>query len=220
METFSALLDICAGNSPVPGEFLAQRPVARSFDLFFDLRPNKRLSKQWWGWWFETPSSPLWRHFNVLVMVRTHMRSLQVDVSLVDGYDGFVTCQRFRHPFPITIQVLCQNNFDYVPGHQTRHMPMCFVQNFLTFWMIAKFTFPSILNDDWQIFCKMSLISISADDTVRFSWRMTEKMKATCNSTFVTDSFEILRVAWSHIGSKSIVKHKYIEHIHPCMAFS
>ena len=62
METFSALLAICAGNSPVPGEFPAQRPVTWSFDFFFDLRPNKRLSKQWWGWWFETPSSPLWRH--------------------------------------------------------------------------------------------------------------------------------------------------------------
>ena len=44
METFSALLAICAGNSPVPGEFLAQRPVTRSFDVFFDLRLNKRLS--------------------------------------------------------------------------------------------------------------------------------------------------------------------------------
>ena len=64
METFSALLAICAGNSPVPGEFHAQRPVTRSFDVFFDLPPNKRLSKQWWGWWFETSSSPLWRHCN------------------------------------------------------------------------------------------------------------------------------------------------------------
>ena len=43
-------------------EFPAQRPVTRSFDVFFDL--NKRLSKQWWGWWFETLSLPLWRHNN------------------------------------------------------------------------------------------------------------------------------------------------------------
>ena len=64
LETFSALLAICAGNSPIPGEFPAQRPVMRSFDAFFDLRPNKRLSKQSWGWWFETPSRPLWRHRN------------------------------------------------------------------------------------------------------------------------------------------------------------
>ena len=45
MEIFSALLAICAGNSPVIGEFSAQRPVTRSVDIFFDLRPNKRLSK-------------------------------------------------------------------------------------------------------------------------------------------------------------------------------
>ena len=66
METFSALLAICAGNSPVPGEFPTQRPVTRSFDVYFDLRPNKRLSKQSLGWWFETLSHPLWRHRNVI----------------------------------------------------------------------------------------------------------------------------------------------------------
>ena len=64
METFSALLAICAGNSPVPGEFPTQRPVTRSFDVFFDLRLSKRLSKQSWGWWLETISRPLWRHRN------------------------------------------------------------------------------------------------------------------------------------------------------------
>ena len=64
METFSALLAICAGNSPVPGEFPELRPVTQSFDVFFDLRPNKRLSKQWRGWWFETPSRLLWRQCN------------------------------------------------------------------------------------------------------------------------------------------------------------
>ena len=55
METFSALLALCERNSPVTGEFPAQRPVTRSLDIFFDLRLNKRLSKQSWGWWFETP---------------------------------------------------------------------------------------------------------------------------------------------------------------------
>ena len=65
-ETFSALLALCAGNSPVPGEFPTQRPVTRSFDVFFDLCQNKRLSKQSWGWWFETQSRPLWRHCNAI----------------------------------------------------------------------------------------------------------------------------------------------------------
>ena len=46
IETFSALLAICAGNSPAPGEFPTPRPVTRSFDVFFDLRLTKRLSKQ------------------------------------------------------------------------------------------------------------------------------------------------------------------------------
>ena len=46
IETFSTLLAICAGNSPVNGEFPAQRPVTRSFDIIYDLRLNKRLSKQ------------------------------------------------------------------------------------------------------------------------------------------------------------------------------
>ena len=45
MEKLAALLALCAGNSPVPGEFPAQRPVTRSFDVFSDLRLNKRLSK-------------------------------------------------------------------------------------------------------------------------------------------------------------------------------
>ena len=64
METFSALLVICAGNSSVPGEFPTQRPETRSFDVFFGLCRNKRLSKQSRGWWFETLSRPLWRHRN------------------------------------------------------------------------------------------------------------------------------------------------------------
>ena len=54
METFSVLLVLCAGNSPVTG------------DIFFDLRLNKQFSKQSWGWWFEMPSCPLWHHCNAI----------------------------------------------------------------------------------------------------------------------------------------------------------
>ena len=52
METFSTV------TGHLCGEF------AGSFHVFFDLRLNKRLSKQSWGWWFETISCPLWRHCN------------------------------------------------------------------------------------------------------------------------------------------------------------
>ena len=64
METFSALLAQCEGNSPVTGEFPSQRPITRSFDVFFDLHLNKRLSKPSGRRWFETPSRSLWRHWN------------------------------------------------------------------------------------------------------------------------------------------------------------
>ena len=64
METFSALLALCVGKSPITGEFPTQRPVTWSFDVFFDLRPNKQLSKHSRFWWFETPSRSLWRHSN------------------------------------------------------------------------------------------------------------------------------------------------------------
>ena len=69
MKTFSALLALCAGNSPVPGAFSAQRPVTRSFDVLFDMRLDKQLSKQSRGWWFEMISRPLWRHCNVKICI-------------------------------------------------------------------------------------------------------------------------------------------------------
>ena len=84
METFSALLALCVGNSPVTGEFPSQRPVTRSFDVFFDLRLNKRLSKQSWGWWFETLSRPLWRHRN--------------DPETI--HDGVIKWKHFLHYWP------------------------------------------------------------------------------------------------------------------------
>ena len=68
MEAFSALLALYTGNSPIAGEFPSQRPVTRSFDVFFDLRRNKRLSKRSWGWWFKTPWHSLWRHCNYIKM--------------------------------------------------------------------------------------------------------------------------------------------------------
>ena len=72
METFSALLAICAGNSPVPGEFPTQRPVTRSFDVFFDLRPNERLGKQRHR-----------AHYDVIVMELTSIKW----VKLLDNND-------------------------------------------------------------------------------------------------------------------------------------
>ena len=62
METCSALLALCVGNSPVTGEFPSQRPVTRGFDVFFYLGLNKRLSKHSQSRRFVTPPGSLWRH--------------------------------------------------------------------------------------------------------------------------------------------------------------
>ena len=65
METFSALLAICTGNAPVTGEFPAQRPVTRSFDVFFFISA--------WinGWVNNSEAGDLRRHrarYDVIVM--------------------------------------------------------------------------------------------------------------------------------------------------------
>ena len=77
MDEFSALLALCAGKSPVTGEFPVQRPVTRSFNVSFDLRLNKWLRKQSWGWWFETPPFSLWRHRNGM----TNISRLDLNVN-------------------------------------------------------------------------------------------------------------------------------------------
>ena len=76
MKTFSVSLAICARNSPVTSEFPSQRPVTWSFEVFFDLRLNKRLSKRSWGWRFEAPSCSLWRHCNELNLFLSLVASL------------------------------------------------------------------------------------------------------------------------------------------------
>ena len=88
METFSALLAICAGSSVTGHRWIPlQMPVTRSFDVFFDLHLNTRLSKQWWGWWFETPSRLLWRHCNgnTMKLARCYTQSFRFYQVLLIG---------------------------------------------------------------------------------------------------------------------------------------
>ena len=63
------------GEFTGPGDFPTQRTVTRSFDVFFDLWLNKRLSKQPWGGWFETPLWSLWRQCNVMNTCRKTVSS-------------------------------------------------------------------------------------------------------------------------------------------------
>ena len=113
METFSALLAICAGNSPVPGEFPTQRPVTRSFDVYFDLRLNKRLCKQSCGWWFETLLCPLWRHSNE----KRRSRAL----FLLQSQYHVCSDLKYEHPFNLVFETLHWRHNDH--GGVSNHQP-------------------------------------------------------------------------------------------------
>ena len=126
---------ICAGNSPVPGQFPAQRPVKRSFDVFFDLRLNKRLSKQSWGWWFETLSCPLWRHCNVV-------RALLWFVTgrfypklwwLLHKHPGTVSMS-VKHPWRIWLN----KSREFVGNSWYNHNETNYNQSACTFWWISN----------------------------------------------------------------------------------
>ena len=66
------------GEFTSPGEFPTQRPVTRSFDVFFDPCLNKRLGKHSWGWWLEPPSCPLWRQSKSMCQLWANLRLLAV----------------------------------------------------------------------------------------------------------------------------------------------
>ena len=85
---FRATSHLC-GEFTGSGDFPTQRPVTRSFDVFFDLCLNKRLNKQPWGWWFETPSWSLWRQCNAQFFSRVPARYLH------PAFRTVCTCNKF-----------------------------------------------------------------------------------------------------------------------------
>ena len=113
VETFSALLAFCAGNSPVTGEFPTQWPVTRSFDLVFDLRLNKQFSKQSWSWWFETPSHSLCRQCDAIEF-QWGSRKYQ---GYLDRYDIGINTAWDSSYFP----VLRASNEKNDPGYIRHH---------------------------------------------------------------------------------------------------
>ena len=113
------------GEFTGPGEFPTQRPVTRSFDVFFDLGLNKRLSKQPWGWWFETPSWSLWPQCNVC-------DDKYMVVRVVRGRGWITGSYQPIGPMPAR-----SNGFEWLdnwpisqnPTMQMTHIPQCTIQN-------------------------------------------------------------------------------------------
>ena len=118
VEMFSALLALCAENSPVTGEFSSQRPVTGSFDVFLDLRLSKRLSTQSRRHWFETPSRTLWRHCNEIFW--SHQK-----------HPHALGCQNRRHIFRILDNDRCQTSqYDIKNFTCANWNTICSMQNF------------------------------------------------------------------------------------------
>ena len=89
-------------NSPLKGQW-------RGFDVFFDLRLNKRLSKQWWGWWFKAPSRSLWCHCNEWV-------TNQVNLYMFWFIRGKL-CVSMEHPISVKCDVLHEEGIDKVKAN-------------------------------------------------------------------------------------------------------
>ena len=113
--------DPLCGEFTGPGEFPTERPVTRSFDVFFDLRPNKRLSKQWRGWWFETLSRPFWRHRNGLTPYRSILP--WKDTVLWYAHEGALTRHFIKHKKPSETETSIPpgNIFTNMDGFKSQH---------------------------------------------------------------------------------------------------
>ena len=138
------------GEFTGPGEFPTQRPVTRSFDVFFDLRLNKRLSGQSWGWCFGTLSCPLLRNRNVqrnlpkdifssrngIIIENRHFNRIGLNflwVSISDLHYVARICSRYffimikrpikyLYPSKSTNTVWCRlNAVNFLQNSQTRH---------------------------------------------------------------------------------------------------
>ena len=136
METFSALLALCAGNSPVSGEFPTQKPVTQSFDVFSDFRLIKRLSNHSRSWWFETISRPLWRQCNVNMHVSVSMvSSIDPVVGCGDIFVAFLTTEFVKPPVVQIGALACQQSYSRFAPIQWETTLLC---NDVFYWLGAS----------------------------------------------------------------------------------
>ena len=115
MESCSWLLAVCAGFSAVPGEFPAQRPVAQSFDVFFDLN----------GWVNNREAGDLRRHrahYDVIVMFRR---------SAIAAHSTDLICQ-------VSVWDRRMLNENYIQGIGVEHL-----HNMMTSWHDDAFNVPT-----------------------------------------------------------------------------
>ena len=101
------------------GEFPAQRPVSWGLNVFFDLSLNEQLNTHSWGWWFQTPSHPLWRQSNDMQKDSTkYQEQIPSHVVLSYFYCRIINTQWLNHflyiaKHIVVITVTCMKIYDY-----------------------------------------------------------------------------------------------------------
>ena len=208
------------------GGLLSQRPVTRSFDVFFDLRLNKRLRKQSRRWWFDTSSHSLWRHcndtvlspqwaFNLTPPYRFLMGVRTLAIKIRRSHDGIILTIRFHMSGKCSI---C-SNATLVPlpraaddGHLCiiHYLNTEFVHRLPVFWFITHIHITlkdnnSIYHQHYQTVCcninpTWYLHLLKGDDRLSCSkktYRQVSNISCTLNRQFICWSLRCsLSIAW------------------------
>ena len=143
MEAFSTLLSLCAGSSPATVNSQHRGQWRGTLMFFFDLRWNKRLSKQPWGWWFKTPSWSLWRQCNeqnVLLTLTSMCLYIYMHIDPYVLYISICLC--------ICVIFILFNWFHYLCPRRTWSLALYFGKQYCT-KMLHCYLFPCTLF--WQL---------------------------------------------------------------------
>ena len=146
--TFTALLALCAGISPVTDELSSQRPVTRSFDVFFYLCLYKRFSKQSRHRWFETPLHSLWRHCNEFSPLQwtPSVTIMETYSAASDDKVSSMTTPRFQGWFNIlSINIVKWTHIQCISSNTFEHGNT--VQVFSTPWALIQYKYVSPVSE-------------------------------------------------------------------------
>ena len=133
MDAFPHYWPFVQVNSPITDEFPSQRPVTRGFDVFFDLRLNKQLSKQWRRRGFETPARPLWRLSKVMNQAYHSQPRVLANVCWVHfGQNHLVATPRWGNHGPETPRWYSPNVFTLLYPVQSETLTVIFWNIYLS----------------------------------------------------------------------------------------
>ena len=142
-------------------EFPAKRPVTWSFDVFFDLSLNKRLSKQSWDWSFETPPRPSWRHCNE-TWTKFDRENILEQVDYCHDYVCFNLSHTQRNTFS---DFNGKNHFGFTPSVFQKYCLKGVKMVFSWRKILKRYYF------SYDIYCTLNTLSIHKNTTWACCWQ-------------------------------------------------